>query len=417
VEACWVLARRLWGRGNGYFLGTFEEFFGKMAKSFRKITFFPTIFSLGTQRSLMPIMIICLVIVLFSLYYVAARQKKLLERKRINWVYLFFFLIVIAGYIYLFLSRAYLSENLLFAALYNVLGFLFVVHIYFFFALLITHPFSKFITGKRGKAVNSVCFLAALALVSWGVYHSYSVKVTETVIKVKGLKAPLTIMHAPDLHLGPSRGETFLKEVVTLINEYKPNIVIYNGDVADGNISLTPEIFSLFKSVQVPQYFTTGNHEFYVDTNRELALIRGAGIRILRNENVITEGINLVGLEYMNADKEANDAHRVNNLTIEEELPKIKRDPGYPSILIHHSPVGMNYVIKEKIPVMLIGHTHGGQFFPGNFLIWLRFPKYKGRYDFDGLTLLVSQGAGTFGPPVRLGTFAEIQFITLEPEN
>jgi predicted MPP superfamily phosphohydrolase len=361
--------------------------------------------------------IICLIIVLFSIYYVAARQKKLLERKRINWVYIVFFTLVVVGYIYLMLSRTYLSNSIFVAALYNLLGFLFVLHIYFFFALLLTHPFSKFITGKKGKAVNTVCFLVALAVVSWGVYHSYSLNVTETVVKVKGLKAPLTIMHAPDLHLGPSRGAAFLKEVMTLITAYDPDVVIYNGDIADGNISLTPEIFSFFTSIDVPQFFTTGNHEFYVDTNRELELIRRAGIRILRNESVVMGGVNLVGLEYMNADKDSNDAHRVNDLTIEEELPKIERNPLYPSILIHHSPVGMEYVIKEKIPVMLTGHTHGGQFFPGTLLIRCWFPKYKGRYDYDGLTLLVSQGAGTFGPPVRLGTFSEIQFITLEPDN
>ena len=65
---------------------------------------------------------------------------------------------------------------------------------------------------------------------------------------------------------------------------------------------------------------------------------------------------------------------------------------------------------------MLSGHTHGGQFFPGTLLIRLMFPAVAGRYDYEGLTLLVSEGAGTFGPPVRLGTTPEIQLVTLEPE-
>ncbi|MDR2349854.1 MAG: hypothetical protein LBF41_04410, partial [Deltaproteobacteria bacterium] len=135
------------------------------------------------------------------------------------------------------------------------------------------------------------------------------------------------------------------------------------------------------------------------------------------NVNVETNGINLIGLEYMNADLSTDDAHRVNDLTIAEELPKIKTNPALPRVLIHHSPVGMEYAIKEKIPVMLTGHTHGGQFFPGQFLINARFPNYKGRYDFNGLTLLVSRGLGTFGPPIRIGTFSEMQFVTLTPDT
>ena len=77
--------------------------------------------------------------------------------------------------------------------------------------------------------------------------------------------------------------------------------------------------------------------------------------------------------------------------------------------------MGLKYVSEGKINVMLAGHTHGGQLFPGNILAALRFPMYKGQYQTGGTTLLVSQGAGTFGPWMRLGTFNELQFVTLVP--
>jgi predicted MPP superfamily phosphohydrolase len=53
--------------------------------------------------------------------------------------------------------------------------------------------------------------------------------------------------------------------------------------------------------------------------------------------------------------------------------------------------------------------------FPGTILTSIRFPMNKGRYQVGGTTLLVSQGAGTFGPWMRLGTFSEVQFIKLVP--
>jgi hypothetical protein len=75
----------------------------------------------------------------------------------------------------------------------------------------------------------------------------------------------------------------------------------------------------------------------------------------------------------------------------------------------------MRYAIEAGADLYLAGHTHGGQVFPGTWLIRQIFPYARGRFELDGMTLLVSQGAGTFGPPLRLGTFAEIQVIKLVP--
>jgi predicted MPP superfamily phosphohydrolase len=130
---------------------------------------------------------------------------------------------------------------------------------------------------------------------------------------------------------------------------------------------------------------------------------------------VETHGLQLIGLEYMNADRVTYDAHIVNDLTMEEELPSIQRSADRPSLLVHHSPVGLQYVSRGKIDVMLSGHTHGGKVFPGTSPIGLRFPMNTGRHRVGDTTLLISQGAGTFGPWMWLGTFNELQLITLVP--
>jgi predicted MPP superfamily phosphohydrolase len=62
---------------------------------------------------------------------------------------------------------------------------------------------------------------------------------------------------------------------------------------------------------------------------------------------------------------------------------------------------------------MLAGHTHGGQIWPFGYLVRQQFPLFEGRYDLDGSTAIVSRGAGTWGPRMRLWRPAEILRVTL----
>jgi predicted MPP superfamily phosphohydrolase len=62
---------------------------------------------------------------------------------------------------------------------------------------------------------------------------------------------------------------------------------------------------------------------------------------------------------------------------------------------------------------MLSGHTHGGQIWPFGYLVRLSYPHLAGRYEVGGMTLLVSRGAGTWGPRMRLWRPGEILSITL----
>jgi predicted MPP superfamily phosphohydrolase len=263
-------------------------------------------------------------------------------------------------------------------------------------------------------AARALVSLAAL-VVAFAFLSARRLSFTETTIAVEGLAAPVSIVHAPDLHLGAQRGAAWLARTVAAINGLKPDLVIYNGDLADSDLALTEGLFALFKGVQAPQYYTTGNHEFYINTELCLSLARGAGLKILRNQVAEAFGLQLAGLEYMSADKATYDPHMVNDLTIEEELPKLPLDRSRPILLIHHSPAGLAYVEKAGADVMLSGHTHGGQVFPGTILIRERFPYFKGLHRVGGTTLLVSQGAGTFGPWARLGSFNEIQLVRLVP--
>lgn len=364
----------------------------------------------------MPMTIIVLSLLAFSVWYVPFRLKKLWGMKKVRPLQVVAFL-VLAGFYGIVATGVYTSTNPVPAAAYNVLGLLFMFQLYLFLYLLATHVLSPLLTKAPGKAIAAAGVLICLGSVALGFFQAQRFTVTAHEIKVHGLAAPVTIMHIPDIHLGAHRGEAYLRKIIDTIEQYGPDIVLYNGDLVDSNIALKPELFSLFRGVAAEQYFTTGNHEFYMDTDTALELIENAGIRILRSEKVETHGLQLIGMEYMNADRTTYDAHRVNDLTIEEELPKIQRSADLPAVLAHHSPVGMRYASQGGIDVMLAGHTHAGQVFPGTLLIGMRFPMYKGRHQVDDMTLLVSQGAGTFATLMRLGSFNEVQFVTLVPAD
>ncbi len=285
----------------------------------------------------------------------------------------------------------------------------------FFFYLVLAHLLSPLLRKASGQKIVAAGLALSLFYVGYGFWEARSFTVTDYEIPIKGLSEKLTIAHIPDLHLGAQRGEGYLAEVIEAVNARRPDIVLFNGDLVDSDIALRPELFSLFKNLRGEKYFTAGNHEFYINTGLALRLIGEAGIRILRNEAAVTHGIQLIGLEYMNADKNTRDPHMVNDLTIEEELPEIRRNADAPTVLAHHSPVGLAYVEGGGIDLMLSGHTHGGQLFPGAFLAEIRYPLVKGLSRMGETRFLVSQGTGTFGPWMRVGTFNEIQMVTLVP--
>ena len=104
-----------------------------------------------------------------------------------------------------------------------------------------------------------------------------------------------------------------------------------------------------------------------------------------------------------------------NGSTIKSTLENLNIYKNKPSVLLHHSPDGIQYASEHNIDLYLCGHTHAGQLFPIKYLANLIFDYNRGLHHFNGTRIFVSQGAGTFGPPMRVGTKSEITLITLKP--
>jgi hypothetical protein len=103
---------------------------------------------------------------------------------------------------------------------------------------------------------------------------------------------------------------------------------------------------------------------------------------------------------------------------LREILRQVQIDRQHPSILLAHRPVNLSVAEEEGISLQLSGHTHGGQIWPWNLLVSRIYGRFgHGLSRLGKLQVYTSYGAGTWGPPLRVGTKSEIVLIRFENEN
>ncbi len=90
-------------------------------------------------------------------------------------------------------------------------------------------------------------------------------------------------------------------------------------------------------------------------------------------------------------------------------------DPAQASVLLTHRPDRLRIAEEAGISLQLSGHTHGGQFFPFTWITSRIYGKFvHGLQRLGNLLVYTSYGAGTWGPPMRIGTTPEIVLIQFE---
>ena len=89
------------------------------------------------------------------------------------------------------------------------------------------------------------------------------------------------------------------------------------------------------------------------------------------------------------------------------------RDPTRPVVLLAHQPVQVHQAAAYGVDLQLSGHTHGGQLVPFNAVVRLDQPAVSGLATVDGTRLYVTNGAGFWGPPMRVGAPPEVTLIEL----
>jgi predicted MPP superfamily phosphohydrolase len=260
---------------------------------------------------------------------------------------------------------------------------------------------------NRPMIVNSMFGLAILASI-YGLINARWVRVKRITVKLPNLPTIWRRRVAAlvsDVHLGHVNGYRFMRRIVAMLARLRPEVVFITGDLYDGSKVNAKEIAAPLKelSAKVGAYFVTGNHEEFSDPWNYLEAIRCSGVGVLDNEKVVIDGLQIVGINH----SDSTDPSRFHSV-----LKRANIDRNRASILLSHSPHGLHIAENAGISLQLSGHTHGGQIFPFTWFTWRIFGEYTyGLKRFRDLMVYTSSGAGTWGPPMRVGTRPEIVLI------
>src|SRR5208282_1572192 len=252
--------------------------------------------------------------------------------------------------------------------------------------------------------------LAILASV-YGLLNSALTRVTRVSVKLPNLPAAWRGRVAAlvtDTHLGHVRGYGFLKHIVAMLSRFGPDIILIGGDMYDGTAVDARRLAEPLEKLSPPfgTYFVSGNHEEFGDQAKYLDAIRDSGVRVLNNEKVVVDSLQLVGVHH----RDSVHPERFRAILREADL-----DPASASILLTHSPNHLPIAAEEKIGLQLSGHTHAGQFFPFTWFTSRIYGRFVyGLKRLGSLLVYTSCGAGTWGPPMRVGTSPEIVLISFE---
>jgi predicted MPP superfamily phosphohydrolase len=138
-----------------------------------------------------------------------------------------------------------------------------------------------------------------------------------------------------------------------------------------------------------------------------MRLFEGVSFKLLRNGWAeVKPGLILAGVDDLTAGRRNGQGG--------DPIPQafLGRPPGA-AILLSHTPWQAERAAQAGAGLMLSGHTHGGQIWPFGYLVRSLYPLLEGRYEVDGMTVIVCRGTGTWGPRMRLWRPGAILRVTL----
>jgi predicted MPP superfamily phosphohydrolase len=278
--------------------------------------------------------------------------------------------------------------------------------------------FPAFITSNYARA-KEVTALVAIMVVAITVFAGYinalypRIRTLNLDIhkKVNGPKT-VSLVVVSDIHLGTIVGRSRLSRIVEGVNQLNPDLVILPGDIVDENLgpvirqnlgeTLT-NIKSVFGVIAV-----TGNHEYIGGVEKACRYLTEHNILMLRDSVIkINDDFYIVGRE----DRSKKGFTGISRKPLGELMAQV--DKNYPIILLDHQPLNLWQGVQNGVDLQISGHTHHGQIWPLSYITDLIYEVSYGYKKKGNVQIYVSSGAGTWGPPVRIGTAPEIVNIKL----
>ncbi len=268
------------------------------------------------------------------------------------------------------------------------------------------------LAGMNVNFHRTVELLFGVATVTglYGVFNASWTRITRTTVRLANLPAAWRGRRAAlisDLHLGHVRNGSFLRRVVAKILLEEPDAIFIAGDLYDGTAIDAGRAAEPLNELTAPHgvYFVAGNHEQFGDDSKYLRAIAAAGVRVLSSEKVEVDGLQIIGVPYRNAA----------GGKLASVLDGIRLDRERASILLVHAPDHPEIAEAAGVSLQLSGHTHLGQFVPWSWMARRIYRQFVyGLSRIGKMQVFTSSGAGTWGPPLRLGSNQEIVMLRFE---
>jgi predicted MPP superfamily phosphohydrolase len=197
-----------------------------------------------------------------------------------------------------------------------------------------------------------------------------------------------------------------------MIASLKPDMVVFLGDIVDGEIGpvMRGDLLGSFSCPPCRDgvYAITGNHEYIGGYTATTDYIRSKGIHLIEDEVIKTSsGITLIGRK----DRDSQRYSGITRATLSELVERA--DTSTPLILLDHQPYNLDESVSAGIDLHLSGHTHNGQIWPISMLVSAIYEIPYGYENRSGTSFIVSSGFGLWGPRVRIGSRPEVVLINL----
>lgn len=264
----------------------------------------------------------------------------------------------------------------------------------------------KVIAGWGVVSVVGISFIA-------GYINARYIRTKTLPIEI-GKRSPhkkLTVIAASDFHLGVINSEKRTKQYVEKINRENPDIVLIAGDIMDGSLEPVARrnLGAILQQIRSKYgvFAVTGNHEYIGTVEPSVRYLEEHGIRILRDEVLEVEGLYIIGRE----DLSYNRAHGRERKKLSNLVTGL--DHSKPLLMMDHQPFHLEDAEQNGIDFQLSGHSHHGQFWPINLITKRVYEVSWGYKKKSNTHVYVSCGAGTWGPPVRIGSEPEIMRVEM----
>lgn len=212
-----------------------------------------------------------------------------------------------------------------------------------------------------------------------------------------------------DLHIGEAMTPDYIARAVKLIQDQQPDLILCGGDFIDHRAvyAYDPRVMASLRSLHAPMgvYYVLGNHEYRDDLEANIRWVSEVGGTLLRDSIAFPGNgpLTLIG----------RDDH-VNGNRKPFEVIANEADPlRGPVVLMEHTPASIDSIGDSPVDLILCGHTHGGQIWPGQLMVWWRYGMVSGTRPVGEREVCISSGIGSAGATYRVGTRSEIRVYDL----